>query len=207
MQVRAPRSLDQGMKEKRARVGLGWPSGWAAQGSWLPGGLHVTLTNVSASQLLCWPPHSYPPQSITGVWGQGSRKEGEKTCSSLSWNLTHSQWKTLNLPLCPIKLPSFMLRVSGGLPWSPVCQRSWKCDASAAPAGCQSFSPCARPPPRSSTLHTRAQHGRESWPGPLSPATLLRPGYSRKGRQYGNTCRVHALQISFRVSLSCSKSG
>lgn len=110
------------------------------------------------------------------------------------------------LPLCPIKLPSFVLCVSGGLPWSPLCQRSWKWDASAAPVGCQ-YTPCSRPSPRSSTLHTGAQHGRESRPGPLSPATLLSPGYSRKGRQYGNTCRVHALQISFRISPSCSKSG
>lgn len=110
------------MKEKRARLGLGWPSGRATQGSRLPGGLHVTLTHRSASQLTLRPPlpdsSSYPPQSIT-VWGQGSGKEGESTCSSLSWNLTHSQWKALSLPLCPIKLPSFMLCVSAACPAVP----------------------------------------------------------------------------------------
>lgn len=83
---------------------LGWDlaspaSGQPVGGSRLPGGLHVTHTSTK----------SYPPPSITGAWGRGSRKEGENTFSSLSWNLTHSQWKTLSLPLCPIKLPSFML--------------------------------------------------------------------------------------------------
>lgn len=126
----------------------------------------MSLTGVPAHS--SGPPlpelNSYPPVSITGAWGQGLGKEGENTLSSLTWNLTHSQWKTLNLPLCPIKLPSFMLCVSGGLLWCLLCRCSRKGDASAALEGCQQFCPCTPPPPRSSTLLIRLSTGGRAGP-------------------------------------------
>lgn len=186
LQVKAHKNLEQGLMHESP--GWDWDIACPPIGSTGPlapwrSSCHtqecqVTPLGLPLPELIIHTHHS----QLQEPWGWGSGKEGENTFSSLSLNLTHSQWKTQKLHLCPTKLPSFTLCLDSLLR-SLLYQCSWKCDAFTTPGGGHNSLHVPYLLQWAPLWRIGAQRWRDSWPGPRLPATLLSPGYLERAVQ------------------------